>query len=125
MATAVNAPKFADVKVGEVLAVLEESGTAPATAPEPKAEAPKPDAGAKAADKKATPTAKNVAKAHDVTPAQAILRWHLQLGTYKEEFADGGGWAVERIVMPKSLGGMWLRLKPNDFSGVDISCEPA
>jgi 2-oxoglutarate dehydrogenase E2 component (dihydrolipoamide succinyltransferase) len=56
----------ADVKVGEVLAVLEESGAAPAAAPEPKAEAPKPDAGAKAADKKATPTAKNVAKAHDV-----------------------------------------------------------
>jgi hypothetical protein len=52
-------------------------------------------------------------------------RWHLQTGTYKEEFADGGGWAVERIVMPKGLGGIWLKLKPNQESGVDISCEPA
>jgi 2-oxoglutarate dehydrogenase E2 component (dihydrolipoamide succinyltransferase) len=59
----------ADVKVGEVLAVLEEStnGAQPAAAaPEaPKAEAPKAEKAA-ASDKKATPTAKNVAKAHDV-----------------------------------------------------------
>ena len=63
----------ADVKVGEVLAILEESAEgaqpAPAAVPEartvpdvPKGEVP----GAKGADKKATPTAKNVAKAHDV-----------------------------------------------------------
>jgi 2-oxoglutarate dehydrogenase E2 component (dihydrolipoamide succinyltransferase) len=57
----------ADVKVGEVLAVLEESknGSAPAAkAPEaPAVEAPKTDApAAKSVDKKATPTAKNVAK---------------------------------------------------------------
>ncbi len=54
-----------------------------------------------------------------------VQRWHLQTGTYKEEFADGGGWAVERIVMPKGLGGVWLRLKPSLDSGVEISCEPA
>jgi hypothetical protein len=52
-------------------------------------------------------------------------RWHLQTGTYKEEFQGGGGWAVERIVMPKSLGGIWLRLKPSKESGVEVSCEPA
>ena len=52
-------------------------------------------------------------------------RWHLQTGTYKEEFQGGGGWAVERIVMPKSLGGIWLRLKPEPDGGVSISCEPA
>jgi 2-oxoglutarate dehydrogenase E2 component (dihydrolipoamide succinyltransferase) len=62
----------ADVKVGEVLAVLEESTNgshskvpdvpAVAAAPQAGAEAQ----GAKGADKKATPTAKNVAKAHDV-----------------------------------------------------------
>ncbi len=62
----------ADVKVGEVLAILEESAAgaaAPQAVPEmrtvpevPKGEVP----GAKGADKKATPTAKNVAKAHDV-----------------------------------------------------------
>jgi 2-oxoglutarate dehydrogenase E2 component (dihydrolipoamide succinyltransferase) len=63
----------ADVKVGEVLAVLEEStngasAQAPAQAPKvadaPKAEAS--GASAKGADRKSTPTAKNVAKAHDV-----------------------------------------------------------
>lgn len=52
-------------------------------------------------------------------------RWHLQTGTYKEEFGDGGGWAVERIVMPKGLGGTWLRLKPLPDNGVEITCEPA
>jgi hypothetical protein len=51
-------------------------------------------------------------------------RWHLQLGTYKEEFQAGSGWAVEKIVMPKSLGGFWLRCTPRD-EGVEIGCEPA
>ncbi|MGA1114787.1 MAG: hypothetical protein ACO3TI_07570 [Aquiluna sp.] len=51
-------------------------------------------------------------------------RWHVQTGTYKEEFEGGGGWAVERIVMPKSLGGVWLKLKPADH-GVTVSLEPA
>ena len=58
----------ADVKVGEVLAVLEEStngaGKASASAPAPPPAVNEP--AAKPADKKATPTAKNVAKAHDV-----------------------------------------------------------
>ncbi len=48
----------ADVKVGEILAVLEESSNSAAA----QAQVPSP----KASDKKATPTAKNVAKAHDV-----------------------------------------------------------
>jgi 2-oxoglutarate dehydrogenase E2 component (dihydrolipoamide succinyltransferase) len=61
----------ADVKVGEVLATLEESNGAGAKAPEaPKAAAPPkteaPKAAAPSNEKKATPTAKNVAKAHDV-----------------------------------------------------------
>jgi hypothetical protein len=51
-------------------------------------------------------------------------RWHVQTGTYKEEFEEGAGWAVERIVMPKSLGGVWLKLLPTN-EGVDISLEPA
>jgi 2-oxoglutarate dehydrogenase E2 component (dihydrolipoamide succinyltransferase) len=66
-------PEGADVKVGEVLAVLEESATGsqanvPAVPEVP--EAPKaPEAevqSAKGGDKKATPTAKNAAKALDV-----------------------------------------------------------
>jgi 2-oxoglutarate dehydrogenase E2 component (dihydrolipoamide succinyltransferase) len=65
----------ADVKVGEVLAVLEESTNgATARAPEAPnaAAAPAPQAAASTAaapsagEKKATPTAKNVARAHDV-----------------------------------------------------------
>ena len=50
----------ADVKVGEVLAILEDALTG--TVPEvPKVQEPQ------AAEKKATPTAKNVARAHDVS----------------------------------------------------------
>jgi 2-oxoglutarate dehydrogenase E2 component (dihydrolipoamide succinyltransferase) len=66
----------ADVKVGEVLAVLEEStnGSQPTNSRVPKVpevpEVPKggqvPKAVPSGAEKKATPTAKNVAKAHDV-----------------------------------------------------------
>ena len=70
--SAIKHQEGSDVKVGEVLAVLEESSNgsdrkAQAQAPEvrPVPEAPKgsvPGASAKAADKKATPTAKNVAR---------------------------------------------------------------
>jgi hypothetical protein len=51
-------------------------------------------------------------------------RWHVQCGTYKEEFGGTGGWAVERIVMPKSLGGIWLTLRPRRRGGVEITCTP-
>ncbi len=65
--TTIKHQEGADVKVGEVLAILEESAAgaaAPAPAPA-KAEEAKAEP-QKSADKKATPTAKNVAKAHDV-----------------------------------------------------------
>ena len=51
-------------------------------------------------------------------------RWHLQTGTYKHEFGSTGGWAVERIVMPKSLGGIWLTLNPRWAGGVEIQMTP-
>jgi predicted phosphodiesterase len=51
-------------------------------------------------------------------------RWHVQCGTYKQEFGGTGGWAVERIVMPKSLGGIWLTLRPRHRGGVEITCTP-
>lgn len=35
-------------------------------------------------------------------------QWHVKTGTYKEEFAEGSGWAVERIGMPKHIGGAWI-----------------
>jgi hypothetical protein len=47
----------------------------------------------------------------------------LQTGTYKEEFKGGSGFAIEKIVMPKSLGGIWLKLRPRASSGVEITCE--
>ncbi len=65
--TTIKHQEGADVKVGEVLAILEQSAAgaaAPAPAPA-KAEEAKAEP-QKSADKKATPTAKNVAKAHDV-----------------------------------------------------------
>jgi hypothetical protein len=31
---------------------------------------------------------------------------------------------VERIVMPKSLGGIWLTLRPRTRGGVEITCTP-
>lgn len=34
-------------------------------------------------------------------------QYHLKCGTFKEEFEKSGGWAVERIAMPKSMGG-WI-----------------
>lgn len=33
---------------------------------------------------------------------------HIKTATYKEEFLAGEGWATERIVKPKPLGGYWL-----------------
>ena len=66
---AIKHEEGADVKVGEVLAVLEEAGQAAGAGEAGKVEAAPPAAAPTAAapaDKKATPTAKNVAKAHDV-----------------------------------------------------------
>lgn len=51
-------------------------------------------------------------------------RWHLQTGTYKQEFDGTGGFAVERIVMPKSLGGIWLTLRPRHKGGVEVIATP-
>ncbi len=66
---AIKHQEGADVKVGEVLAVLEETGEMGQAGGAGKVDTVTPPAAAAAAapaDKKATPTAKNVAKAHDV-----------------------------------------------------------
>jgi len=39
---------------------------------------------------------------------------HVKTGTYKQEFTGSGGWAIERIVAPKSLGGYWMTIHVND-----------
>jgi hypothetical protein len=48
-------------------------------------------------------------------------RWHVQTGTYKQEYAGGAGFAVERIVMPASLGGVWMTLRPRRSGGVAVA----
>jgi hypothetical protein len=45
-------------------------------------------------------------------------------GTHKAKIVKKPVWLVE-IVMPKSLGGIWLKLRPRASSGVEITCEPA
>jgi UDP-2,3-diacylglucosamine pyrophosphatase LpxH len=53
---------------------------------------------------------------------------HLKLGTYKDEYTVGHGWAIEKGFAPKSLGGVWLsfnfRKSGNDFS-ISSSAELA
>lgn len=51
-------------------------------------------------------------------------QWHVKTATYKDEFQKGSGWAVERIVQPKPLGGWFLRLNPID-KGVKATFEVA
>lgn len=41
---------------------------------------------------------------------------HLKLGTYKDEYLAGNGWAVERGLPPKATGGMWLKGSYQRFS---------
>lgn len=38
---------------------------------------------------------------------------HVRTGTYKEEFQDGRGWAVEKIAFPKIIGGCLCKFKIN------------
>ena len=40
---------------------------------------------------------------------------HIKLGTYKDEYTAGKGWAVEKGMPPKPLGGAWLHFKPAKF----------
>lgn len=53
---------------------------------------------------------------------------HLKVGTLKEEFVQEGGWAVERLVLPKSMSGWWIDLNSkysNGNTSVQISYSPA
>lgn len=40
---------------------------------------------------------------------------HLKLGSYKDEYSGGEGWAIERGMPPKAMGGVWVdfHLKSN------------
>lgn len=50
---------------------------------------------------------------------EVINQWHIKTGTYKEEFAKGEGWAVERIAMPKYLGGCFVDIKYNKHKDLE------
>jgi predicted phosphodiesterase len=45
---------------------------------------------------------------------------HVKTGTYKEEFAEGKGWAVERIAVPKYLGGCFVRVTYNQHKDLEF-----
>ena len=67
----INRQEGTDVKIGELLGTIDDNAAAPATAAAPKAASAKPavsstPAAAAPADTKATPTAKRIAKDHDV-----------------------------------------------------------
>lgn len=53
---------------------------------------------------------------------------HLKLGTYKDEYTEGQGWAIEKGMPPKPLGGVWLHVdnvRKNNFETFRIKTELA
>ncbi len=58
-------------------------------------------------------------------------QWHVKLGTFKDEYSVGNGWAVERGMPPKARGGVWLNLATKQERGkskkiyVDINLQMA
>lgn len=62
-------------------------------------------------------------KAYDVTLEDQI---HLKLGTYKNEFKTGNGFAVEKIGLPKPVGG-WMvdfNIEKNDVKNNVLRATP-
>ena len=50
-------------------------------------------------------------------------QWHIQLPTYKDDYAETEGWAIEKELGPKPLGGWWIdlnRVKENNVWRVQI-----
>ncbi|MBK7338384.1 MAG: hypothetical protein IPJ00_20495 [Saprospirales bacterium] len=39
---------------------------------------------------------------------KVVPQLHIKVGNYKEEYTSGSGWAIEKIVFPKAIGGQWL-----------------
>jgi hypothetical protein len=48
-------------------------------------------------------------------------QWHIKTGTYKEEFENGKGWAVEKIGMPKYLGSCFMTVYYNDKQNLEYT----
>jgi hypothetical protein len=39
---------------------------------------------------------------------KVVPQLHIKVGNYKNEYTSGSGWAIEKIVFPKAIGGQWL-----------------
>jgi len=50
-------------------------------------------------------------------------QYHIKTGTYKEEFLKGEGWAVEKIGMPKTLGGAMFTINASTKADTSISAQ--
>lgn len=58
---------------------------------------------------------------HNKKKVEVKSQLHVKTGTYKEEFEGGGGWAVEKIAMPKWLGGCFGTINYNSKEGIDYT----
>lgn len=59
---------------------------------------------------------KNVSK----KSVEVKKQWHVKLGTYKEEFSKGEGWATEKIGTPKHIGGAWMEAEFKRGKNTDV-----
>ena len=48
-------------------------------------------------------------------------QWHLKTGTYKEEYMNGSGWAIEKIGVPKSIGSIKGVINYNSGKDLDYN----
>ena len=51
-------------------------------------------------------------------------QFHVKTGTYKEEFEEGEGWAVERIGTPKSLGSVFCKVFYSQKQDLELEFTP-
>ena len=59
-----------------------------------------------------------------VGEVKTMPQLYLKGGAYKEEFEQGGGWAVEKLAGPKNIGGWWLTATISAVGGIEYSCTP-
>lgn len=50
-------------------------------------------------------------------------QYHLKSGTYKDEFSSGNGWAIEKGMPPRSLGGAFIKITVGVGLSPDIQFE--
>ena len=61
-------------------------------------------------------------KNHTKKKVEVVNQWHIKTGTYKEEFDQGKGWAVERIAMPKFLGSCFTEVFYHQNKDLNFRC---